>query len=172
MTLGCEQHNTCLDYPVEFGEHTEAARRAQAIQAEAQAAAEARRRAKMMVVPTDDREVRVWLRRQGEPITLFGERAMERRERLRALVATLSEDERAELMARVMRLEVEQRRVQTERFFTEAPEGLLELRRCSAHPHSIASLCAVAHTCMHGHTCTHTCTAVPPAVVPPIHAVQ
>lgn len=122
------QNNT-YTCTVEFGEHTEAARRAQAIQAEAQAAAEARRRAKMMVVPTDDREVRVWLRRQGEPVTLFGERAMERRERLRALVATLSEDQRAELMARVMQLEVEQRRVQTERFFTEAPPGLLELRR-------------------------------------------
>lgn len=85
-----------------------------------------------MVVPTDDREVRVWLRRQGEPVTLFGERAMERRERLRALVATLSEDARAELMARVMQLEVEQQRVQTERFFTEGAPGLLELRKCAA----------------------------------------
>eukprot|EP00892_Ulva_mutabilis_P009024 jgi/Ulvmu1/6494/UM003_0127.1 len=114
---------------VEFGEHTEAARRAQAIQAEAQASAEARRRAKMMVVPTDDREVRAWLRWQAEPVTLFGERAMERRERLRALVATMSEDARTELLKRVMQLEVEQKRVQTERFFTEGPEALLELRK-------------------------------------------
>lgn len=116
---------------VEFGEHTEAARRAQAIQAEAQASAEARRRAKMMVVPTDDREVRSWLRRQGEPMTLFGERAMERRERLRVLVATLTEDQREHLMARVMQLEVEQKRVQTERFFTEGGPDLLELRQCA-----------------------------------------
>lgn len=128
---------------VEFGEHTEAARRAQALQAEAQASAEARRRAKMMVVPTDDREVRAWLRWQGEPVTLFGERAMERRERLRALVATMSEDQRTQLLSRVMQLEVEQKRIQTERFFTEGPDGLLELRKC-APPHGTVSAAGIS----------------------------
>lgn len=115
---------------VEYGEHTEAAQRAMRQQAEVQAAAEARRRAKAMVVPTDDREVRVWLRRLKEPITLFGERAMERRERLRVLMTTLDESQRAELTARVMQLELEQKTVQAERFFTEGGPGLLEFRKC------------------------------------------
>lgn len=103
-------------------------------QAEMQAAAEARRRARIMVVPTDDREVRVWLRRLKEPVTIFGERAMERRERLRTLMTTLDESQREELTARVMQLEMEQSSVQAERFFTEGPLGLLEFRKCALQP--------------------------------------
>jgi U4/U6 small nuclear ribonucleoprotein PRP4 len=116
---------------VEYGEHTEAAKRAMRQQAERQAQVEARRRARAMVVPTDDREVRVWLRRLREPVTLFGERAMERRERLRILMATLDDSQRAELTARIMQLELEQKAVQAERFFTEGAPGLLDLRRCA-----------------------------------------
>ena len=114
---------------VEYGEHTEAAQRAMRQQEEMQAAAEARRRARAMVVPTDDREVRVWLRRLKEPVTLFGERAMERRERLRVLMTTLDDSQREELTTRVMQLELEQKAVQAERFFTEGGLGLLEFRK-------------------------------------------
>lgn len=39
-----------------------------------------------MAVPTDDKRVRTELRARGEPITLFGERPEDRRDRLRALL--------------------------------------------------------------------------------------
>ena len=76
--------------------------------------------------------MRAWLRRIGEPVTLFGERAMERRERLRALVATLPEDKREALQEELMRLEVAQRKAPAEKFFTEGPPELAELRRCGS----------------------------------------
>lgn len=50
---------------------------------------EAMRRARTMVVPTNDLTVRQKLRELGHPITLFGERAPGRRERLRAVMARL-----------------------------------------------------------------------------------
>lgn len=48
-----------------------------------------KRRAAALAVPTNDMAVRARLRRLGEPITLFGEREMERRDRLRMLLAKL-----------------------------------------------------------------------------------
>lgn len=48
-----------------------------------------KRRAAALAVPTNDMAVRARLRRLGEPITLFGEREMERRDRLRMLMAKL-----------------------------------------------------------------------------------
>lgn len=48
-----------------------------------------KRRAFAMAVPTNDSAVRARLRRLGEPITLFGEREMERRDRLRNLMVKL-----------------------------------------------------------------------------------
>ncbi|GMP86624.1 hypothetical protein CsSME_00039332 [Camellia sinensis var. sinensis] len=48
-----------------------------------------KRRAAALAVPTNDMAVRTRLRRLGEPITLFGEREMERRDRLRMLMAKL-----------------------------------------------------------------------------------
>lgn len=47
------------------------------------------RRAAALAVPTNDMAVRARLRRLGEPITLFGEREMERRDRLRMIMAKL-----------------------------------------------------------------------------------
>eukprot|EP00201_Polytomella_parva_P006267 CAMPEP_0175085054 /NCGR_PEP_ID=MMETSP0052_2-20121109/28430_1 /TAXON_ID=51329 ORGANISM="Polytomella parva, Strain SAG 63-3" /NCGR_SAMPLE_ID=MMETSP0052_2 /ASSEMBLY_ACC=CAM_ASM_000194 /LENGTH=563 /DNA_ID=CAMNT_0016356983 /DNA_START=234 /DNA_END=1921 /DNA_ORIENTATION=+ len=49
---------------------------------------ELQRKIRQTVVPTDDVKVRILLRHLGEPITLFGEREMERRERLKKLFAT------------------------------------------------------------------------------------
>ncbi|MCL7037519.1 hypothetical protein MKW94_029279 [Papaver nudicaule] len=46
-----------------------------------------------LVVPTNDCAVRARLHRLGEPITLFGEREMERRDRLRMLMVNLDADE-------------------------------------------------------------------------------
>lgn len=51
-----------------------------------------RRRAYALAVPTNDLAVRSRLRGLNQPITLFGEREMERRERLRAVMAKLDAD--------------------------------------------------------------------------------
>ncbi|KAJ8753696.1 hypothetical protein K2173_026372 [Erythroxylum novogranatense] len=51
-----------------------------------------KRRAAALAVPTNDKAVRARLRRLGEPVTLFGEREMERRDRLRMLMAQLDSE--------------------------------------------------------------------------------
>lgn len=56
-------------------------------QSELLAQVEAMRRARTIVVPTNDAIVRQKLRELGHPITLFGERAPGRRERLRTVMA-------------------------------------------------------------------------------------
>lgn len=48
-----------------------------------------KRRAYALAVPTNDSAVRARLRRLGEPVTLFGEREMERRDRLRMIMVKL-----------------------------------------------------------------------------------
>lgn len=48
-----------------------------------------KRRAKALAVPTNPSEVKERLRDLGEPITLFGERELERRERLREILVKL-----------------------------------------------------------------------------------
>jgi U4/U6 small nuclear ribonucleoprotein PRP4 len=48
-------------------------------------------------VPTDDREVRVQLRALSHPVTLFGEKQMERRDRLRMLLAQMDAEDGGEL---------------------------------------------------------------------------
>jgi U4/U6 small nuclear ribonucleoprotein PRP4 len=50
------------------------------------------RRASALAVPTNDAAVRIRLRSLQQPITLFGEREMERRDRLRAIMAKLDAD--------------------------------------------------------------------------------
>ena len=141
VALHSTQHAHAI--AVQFGEHTEAARRAQRQQQEAVAAAQQRRRMAAMVVPTDDKDVRSWLRKLGEPVTLFGERAMERRERLRALMAKLPADRRDALTEELMQLEVASRAAPQEKFFTEGPPELARLRRCAAGTICIAA--AMAH---------------------------
>ncbi|KAH7430213.1 hypothetical protein KP509_09G088700 [Ceratopteris richardii] len=99
------------------------------------------RRAKALAVPTNDAIVRSRLRSLDQPITLFGEREMERRERLRALMAQL--DANGELdrflasthafgaaLAEDIAAKEEERmeEVQTAPFFTEGPPALLQTR--------------------------------------------
>ncbi|XP_059174030.1 U4/U6 small nuclear ribonucleoprotein Prp4-like [Physella acuta] len=62
-----------------------------AVQAEALAEFEKRKRARTIQVSTDDSEVKANLRQIGEPICLFGEGPAERRERLRKLLVELGE---------------------------------------------------------------------------------
>lgn len=47
---------------------------------------------KSIIVPTHDTEVRIFLRGLREPVTLFGEGNLERRDRLRGLLAKLDQD--------------------------------------------------------------------------------
>jgi U4/U6 small nuclear ribonucleoprotein PRP4 len=54
-----------------------------------------KRRAAAIAVPTDDNRVRARLRELGHPITLFGEDASDRRDRLRELLTDLEEQEEA-----------------------------------------------------------------------------
>mmetsp|Transcript_33197 Transcript_33197/g.86094 ORF Transcript_33197/g.86094 Transcript_33197/m.86094 type:complete len:529 (-) Transcript_33197:43-1629(-) len=93
---------------------------------------EARRRLQAMIVPTDDGDVRHKLRALGEPVTLFGEGKMERRDRLRKLMLGAAEEGRdlSGLLgdATVVDKEV----VQNELFYTEGPQELLKAREAIA----------------------------------------
>jgi U4/U6 small nuclear ribonucleoprotein PRP4 len=61
-----------------------------------------RRRAAALAVPTNDMAVRVRLRHLGEPITLFREREMERRDRLRMIMAKLDADGQLEKLMKAL----------------------------------------------------------------------
>ncbi|XWS68302.1 hypothetical protein CRYUN_Cryun04dG0079000 [Craigia yunnanensis] len=95
-----------------------------------------KRRAAALAVPTNDMAVRTRLRRLGEPITLFGEREMERRDRLRMIMAKLDsegqleklmkahEEEEAAVSAKVEDIEEDIEYP----FYTEGPKELLDAR--------------------------------------------
>ncbi|KAK8658423.1 hypothetical protein V6N13_036630 [Hibiscus sabdariffa] len=95
-----------------------------------------KRRAAALAVPTNDMAVRTRLRRLGEPITLFGEREMERRERLRMIMAKLDsegqleklmkahEEEEAAISAKAEDIEEDIEYP----FYTEGPKELLDAR--------------------------------------------
>jgi U4/U6 small nuclear ribonucleoprotein PRP4 len=93
-----------------------------------------RRRAFAMAVPTNDSAVRARLRRLGEPVTLFGEREMERRDRLRALMVRLEADGHLDRLLRAQEeeqgaagAEEEEEQIQYP-FFTEGTQELLKAR--------------------------------------------
>ncbi|GBF89870.1 U4,U6 small nuclear ribonucleoprotein [Raphidocelis subcapitata] len=68
-------------------ELTESARRDKEEQEKLLAEFELRRKIRATLVPTEDGKVREMLRQLGEPVTLFGEREMERHDRLKRIVA-------------------------------------------------------------------------------------
>lgn len=96
-----------------------------------------KRRATALAVPTNDMAVRARLRRLGEPITLFGEREMERRDRLRMLMAKLDAEgqleklmkahEEEEAAASAVGEEPEEEMLQYP-FYTEGSKALLDAR--------------------------------------------
>ncbi|KAM0879679.1 hypothetical protein ACQ4PT_034071 [Festuca glaucescens] len=98
-----------------------------------------RRRAYAMAVPTNDSAVRARLRRLGEPITLFGEREMERRDRLRGLMVRLEADGQVDRLLRAQ--EDDQGAAADDEyaeqiqypFFTEGTKELLQARVDIAH---------------------------------------
>ncbi|PIO63323.1 WD domain, G-beta repeat protein [Teladorsagia circumcincta] len=67
-------------------------------EAELLAEFERRRRARTLMLPTDDVQVKLKLRKLNQPICLFGEDILDRRERLRALLSTMTEDEVAAIL--------------------------------------------------------------------------
>lgn len=103
---------------------------------------ELQRLARSIPVPTDDKEVKIRLRRLGQPITLFGEGAPDRRERLRSLYSQmaiagkleefLAEDNR-ELEEKQRREreeeEAELARAKEEQYLAEGPAVLKDVRR-------------------------------------------
>lgn len=96
-----------------------------------------KRHAAALAVPTNDGAVRTRLRRLGEPITLFGEREMERRDRLRALMAKLDAEGQLEMLmkahedeeAAAMVAPAEPEEDVQYPFYTEGSQALLEARR-------------------------------------------
>lgn len=89
---------------------------------------ELRRKMRSLVVPTSDSEVRQLLRQLEEPITLFGEREMERRERLRKMLATMDEGRAAALAASNEVAMEEAAPLPKELFYTEGAEELKQAR--------------------------------------------
>jgi U4/U6 small nuclear ribonucleoprotein PRP4 len=96
-----------------------------------------KRRAKALAVPTNDMAVRTRLRKLGEPMTLFGEREMERRERLRTIMAKLDAEgqleklmkahEEEEAAASAAKADAEEEIVQYP-FYTYGSKALLDAR--------------------------------------------
>lgn len=95
-----------------------------------------KRRAFAMAVPTNDVSVRARLRRLGEPVTLFGEREMERRDRLREIMLKLDNEGQLE---RLLKAHEEEQQVtaipaeddgpQVYPFYTEGSQELLDARK-------------------------------------------
>lgn len=114
-------------------------------QAQALADAAARQRAAMVAVPADDGAVRALLRSLGEPITLFGEREYERRDRARKLLARMDPERAAEAVSAVTDgvaagggagagaspffVPLRPEEAQTELFYTEGSEEFERTRR-------------------------------------------
>lgn len=96
-----------------------------------------KRRAYALAVPTNDSAVRTRLRRLGEPITVFGEREMERRDRLRMIMVRLDAEGQLEKLLKAHEDE-EVAAAATEEdgdegpqsypFYTEGSKALLEAR--------------------------------------------
>lgn len=78
-----------------------------------------------VAVPTDDGKVRERLRAIGEPITLFGERPEDRRDRLRELLYTQQEGGDVEMGD----MEDDEEDESNQEFYTEGPDELLEARK-------------------------------------------
>lgn len=89
-----------------------------------------KRKVAAIAVPTDDKRVRTELRSRGEPITLFGERPEDRRDRLRGIL--YSEQEGGsddEDMRDVSETPGEDGDEADEEFYTEGTDALLQARR-------------------------------------------
>lgn len=80
-------------------------------------------------MPTDDGKVRARLREMGEPITLFGEGPMERRNRLRDLMLVEEEEAGGPVTPDIQMGEADDAGDIEEEFYTEGTQDLLNARR-------------------------------------------
>lgn len=87
---------------------------------------ERKKKARSMAVPTDDNRVKARLRELGEPITLFGERQADRRDRLIYVLSQITAARGDEIQ---MEEESEEESADEEEFYTPGSLELLEARR-------------------------------------------
>lgn len=93
---------------------------------------DAEKRARRIVVPTDDKEVRTMLRKLGHAVRLFGESPADVRDRLRQLLARIEiEGEERDVVAALLSKEPERKREKQDHgeVYTAAPENLVVARR-------------------------------------------
>eukprot|EP00877_Chromochloris_zofingiensis_P014427 jgi/Chrzof1/9238/Cz03g40300.t1 len=122
-----QDHLAGLEAEAATYELTEAGRRGREEQEKLLHEFELRRKLHSVVVPTDDGAVRQMLRQLEEPITLFGEREMERRERLRRIIA---ERDLGDVAGRPGQIVVEHVVTQhKELFYTEGDDALKSARK-------------------------------------------
>jgi len=88
---------------------------------------DARKRGRTMAVPTDDVKVRQRLRELGKPVTIFGERRPDRRERLREVLVKKGQQEGG--LEEVKSESEDSEDEQEEEFFTEGSQSLLIARQ-------------------------------------------
>lgn len=88
-----------------------------------------RRKANALAVPTDDQRVRNELRSRGEPITLFGERKEDRRDRLRELMVREQEGGADEDESMADAAEEGADEAEEGEFYIEGSQDLLAARR-------------------------------------------
>ncbi|XP_071820495.1 U4/U6 small nuclear ribonucleoprotein Prp4-like [Apostichopus japonicus] len=89
---------------------------------------EKRRKARQINVTTDDAEVKALLRKNGEPICLFGEGPAERRERLRHLLADLGEVQSKKQKAEEEERQKKKMEEEETTWYHEGPESLKTAR--------------------------------------------
>ncbi len=99
---------------------------------------DARKLARNLAIPTSDPKVRLRLRELGEPITCFGEREMDRRERLRQLLAKRMQEQCTDAaptpgasgpQSQKSDSEGDSDEDEEEEFYTEGTSALVEARR-------------------------------------------
>lgn len=88
-----------------------------------------KRKVAAIAVPTDEKRVRTELRNRGEPVTLFGERPEDRRDRLRGILYAEQEGGQDEEMQDASDESGEEGDEADEEFYTEGSEALLAARR-------------------------------------------
>ncbi|KIJ55273.1 hypothetical protein M422DRAFT_151784 [Sphaerobolus stellatus SS14] len=88
-----------------------------------------KKRARTTAVPTDDNKVKARLREIGEPITLFGERAADRRDRLIYVLSQINAARGEEGGSIVAESDSEDSEEEQEEFYTPGSLELLEARR-------------------------------------------
>ncbi|CAL1715039.1 unnamed protein product [Somion occarium] len=90
---------------------------------------ERKKKARSLAVPTDDNKVKARLREIGEPITLFGERAADRRDRLIYVLSQITAARGEEGMQVEEETTSEESEEEVEEFYTPGTLELLETRR-------------------------------------------